>query len=127
MTTTALQECQSYYGEGAIPKGYRLLIFDSPERNRGFFLDGFAASPPGGGWKTPVIDTGNTPTWITAALVDFASAKFIKSAFVYSIQPRIEAKIHHIGVAPLFSQPPPTAHGFAQLELNHPPHNGSGC
>jgi hypothetical protein len=72
-------ECAVYKGIGTIPKGYDLLIFDSPARNGQYFWDGKAVNQPSGGWQTPLVMAGNDPTWISAILVPFSSYKFVRS------------------------------------------------
>jgi hypothetical protein len=72
-------ECEVYKGTGTIPRGYDLLIFDSPTRHGQYFFDGKAANQPSGGWQTRLVMAGNDPTWVSAVLVPSLAYKFVRS------------------------------------------------
>lgn len=120
-----LHECQIYYGTGEIPSGYALLVFDAPPYGA-YYLDGTAANQPQGGWRSPLIMTGNDPTYISAVLVPSSSARFIEGIFLTSIQPKVEAKVHSLGLAWDTRTLPPSQEDIPSLTVNSPL-DGSGC
>jgi hypothetical protein len=124
---TALHECQNYYGTGTIPEPkYTLLIFDSPTSNGPYYLDGEAANQPQGGWQSPLVMTGNDPTWISAVLMPSSSANFVDKIFLTSIKPKFEAELGSLGLAWLSPVLPPGQESIPPLKVQSPL-DGSGC
>jgi hypothetical protein len=122
----ALHECQTYYGTGTIPSGYSLLIFDSPTLYGAYYLDGEATNQSQGGWLSPLVMTGNDPTFISAVLVPSSSASFVNGIFLTSDKPKVRAELGSLGLAWLSHELPPGQESIPPLKANSPL-DGSGC
>jgi len=114
------QECEVYDGTGTIPKGYYLLIFDSPSPNGQYYWDGIAMNQKSGGWQTPVVMAGNDPTYISAILVTASVYKFVES--IMPVPAKQDGKYNSwISLSlPQSLQPIPSLTVL-------PPKNNSGC
>jgi hypothetical protein len=125
--TAPLDECQRYYGSGTIPRGYTLLIFDSPERGGAYYWVGDAANQPRGGWRGPVVTANNNPTWLSAVLMKSSSAKFTEGIRLYSSNPAGQPMIDKFGIVWLSSMLPPSQEKIPPLPVSDAPRNRSGC
>jgi hypothetical protein len=114
-----------YYGTGTIPKGYDLLIFDSPPHGD-YYLDGLAVNQRSGGWKSPLVMAGNNPTLISAVLVPTTTGTALKNIILYSRDRAVEAKIHKREVSWLSPSLPFSEEHIPSLSV-HPPKGYSGC
>jgi hypothetical protein len=122
---SAQDVCQVYYGTGTIPKGYDLLIFDSPPHGD-YYLDGLAVNQRRAGWKSPLIMAGNNPTLISAVLVPATTGTSLKEVFPYSQDPTVEAKIRDHRLALLTRSLPFSEEHIPSLNV-HPPKGNTGC
>lgn len=113
-------ECKVYKGTGTIPKGYDLLIFDSPARYGQYYWDGRAVNQPSGGWQTPLLMAGNDPTWISAVLVLSSAYKFVGSIRPFPIE--INGKY----TSWISLSLPPSEEAIPPVTVV-PLENGSGC
>jgi hypothetical protein len=121
-----LHECQVYYGTGSRPRGYEILIFDSPSPNGPYYFDGEAIPQGQGGWKTPLVQTGNDPTYISAVLVAPSSADFVDGIYPTSDKPEVRAESQSLGLTWLARKLPPGLESIPPLEVE-PPLDGSAC
>lgn len=115
-------ECEVYKGTRTIPKGYDLLIFDSPSRHGQYYWDGRAVNQPSGGWQTPLVMAGNDPTWISAVLVPSSVYKFVRSIRPVPIE--VNGKYKYTSWISLSL--PPSAEAIPPVTVV-PLENGSGC
>jgi len=117
------EECTTYLGTGSIPAGYSLLIFTSSSPTGPYYLTrGVAENLQSGGWRTPLVMSGNDPTYISAVLASSSLANFAQS--INTVKAYTQTSISNVSW--LAASLPPSQETIPYVMV-WPTLNGNGC